>query len=56
MTGMVHDMVPDTARMRAAAGAGYSTATDLADWLVRALKMPFYRSIISVSRPASHIS
>ena len=29
------------ARMKAAAGAGYSTATDLADWLVRTLKMPF---------------
>ena len=27
--------------MKAAAGAGYSTATDLADWLVRTLKMPF---------------
>ena len=27
--------------MRAAAGGGYSTATDLADWLVRELKMPF---------------
>ena len=27
--------------MKAAAGAGYSTATDLADWLVRNLKMPF---------------
>jgi argininosuccinate lyase len=41
MTGMVRDMLPDTARMKAAAGQGYSTATDLADWLVRALKMPF---------------
>jgi argininosuccinate lyase len=41
MTGMVRDMTPDTARMKAAAGQGYSTATDLADWLVRALKMPF---------------
>ena len=28
-------------RMKAAAGAGYATATDLADWLVRTLKMPF---------------
>jgi argininosuccinate lyase len=34
-------MEPDAARMLAAAGAGYATATDLADWLVRALKMPF---------------
>jgi argininosuccinate lyase len=41
MTGMVRDMTPDIARMRAAAAEGYSTATDLADWLVRCLKMPF---------------
>ncbi|WP_158809265.1 argininosuccinate lyase [Beijerinckia sp. L45] len=41
MTGMVADLAPDTARMEAAAGAGFSTATDLADWLVRALNMPF---------------
>ena len=40
-TGMVKDMTPDAKRMKAAAGAGYATATDLADWLVRALKMPF---------------
>ncbi|HVY57195.1 MAG TPA: argininosuccinate lyase [Xanthobacteraceae bacterium] len=41
MTGMVHDMTPDERRMRKAAGEGYATATDLADWLVRELKMPF---------------
>ena len=41
MTGMIADMVPDRAAMRAAAGAGFSTATDLADWLVRALGLPF---------------
>jgi argininosuccinate lyase len=41
MAGMTRDMVPDLKRMKAAAGAGYSTATDLADWLVRTLKMPF---------------
>ena len=41
MTGMVRDIVPDEARMKAAAGEGYATATDLADWLVRTLKMPF---------------
>ena len=41
MTGMVRDLTPDAARMEAAAGAGYATATDLADWLVRTLKMPF---------------
>jgi argininosuccinate lyase len=41
MTGMVTDLVPDEARMKTAAGEGYATATDLADWLVRTLKMPF---------------
>ena len=39
--GMVSDMQPVPDRMRAAAGRGYSTATDLADWLVRALGLPF---------------
>jgi argininosuccinate lyase len=34
-------MVPDEARMKLAAGEGFATATDLADWLVRTLKMPF---------------
>jgi argininosuccinate lyase len=48
MTGMVMDMVPDESRMKAAAGEGYATATDLADWLVQALKMPF--------RDAHHIT
>ncbi len=41
MTGMVRDMTPDPDRMHAAAGLGYATATDLADWLVQNLKMPF---------------
>ena len=41
MTGMVRDLVADKARMEKAAGDGYATATDLADWLVRTLKMPF---------------
>jgi argininosuccinate lyase len=41
MTGMVEDLTPDPKRMKAAAGAGYATATDLADWLVRTLKVPF---------------
>jgi argininosuccinate lyase len=41
MTGMVADMQPDASRMKKAAGEGYATATDLADWLVRTLKMPF---------------
>jgi argininosuccinate lyase len=48
MTGMVRDIEPDAARMAAAAGEGYSTATDLADWLVRTLKLPF--------REAHHIT
>jgi len=39
--GMVRDMHPDRERMRAAAARGYSTATDLADWLVRELSLPF---------------
>ncbi len=39
--GMVRDMVPDVARMRAFAGEGFATATDLADWLVRVLRLPF---------------
>jgi argininosuccinate lyase len=41
MTGMVRDLKPDVARMRQAAGEGYATATDLADWLTRTLKLPF---------------
>ena len=39
--GMVRDMEPEAKRMKKAAGSGYATATDLADWLVRTLKMPF---------------
>jgi len=46
--GMVRDMTPDTARMREFAGSGFATATDLADWLVRVLKIPF--------RSAHHIT
>jgi argininosuccinate lyase len=48
MTGMVRDLTVDTAAMKKAAGAGYSIATDLADWLVRSLGMPF--------REAHHIT
>jgi argininosuccinate lyase len=40
-TGMVEDLEPVPERMAAVAGAGFSTATDLADWLVRALGIPF---------------
>jgi argininosuccinate lyase len=48
IAGMVRDMTPDLARMREMAGAGFATATDLADWLVRVLKLPF--------RDAHHIT
>ena len=41
IAGMVADLQPDEAKMKKAAGEGYATATDLADWLVRTLKMPF---------------
>jgi argininosuccinate lyase len=41
MTGMAADLKANPARMAAAAGVGYATATDLADWLVRRLAMPF---------------
>ena len=41
MNGMVQDMEPAPEAMAAAAGSGFSTATDLADWLVRELKLPF---------------
>jgi argininosuccinate lyase len=46
--GLVADMKPDVARMRAAAAPGFTTATDLADWLVRVLNIPF--------REAHHIT
>jgi argininosuccinate lyase len=48
VAGMVRDMAPDLARMRELAGSGFATATDLADWLVRVLKLPF--------RDAHHIT
>jgi len=41
MTGMVRDLEANPARLEQAAGEGYATATDLADWLVRVLNMPF---------------
>ena len=46
--GMVRDMTPDLARLLEFAGSGFATATDLADWLVRVLKLPF--------REAHHIT
>ncbi|MFI4973450.1 MAG: argininosuccinate lyase [Caulobacterales bacterium] len=48
MTGMAADLQPDARRMAAAAGVGYATATDLADWLVRERGLPF--------RQAHHIT
>jgi argininosuccinate lyase len=48
MAGMVADMQPNVANLAKAAGAGFSTATDLADWLVRELGLPF--------RDAHHIT
>ncbi len=41
VTGMVRDMEPNEKALAKAAGSGYATATDLADWLVRTLDMPF---------------
>lgn len=41
MTGMIRDLQPVAEKMRALAGEGFSTATDLADWLVRELRVPF---------------
>ena len=41
MTGVVGDLRPNVERLKAAAGAGHATATDLADWLVSRLGMPF---------------
>ncbi|MCJ2042294.1 argininosuccinate lyase [Methylobacterium sp. J-059] len=41
MTGMVRDLEPNAEVLARAAGSGYSTATDLADWLVRELGLPF---------------
>ncbi len=48
MTGMVGDMTPNADNLRIAAATGFSTATDLADWLVRELGLPF--------RDAHHIT
>jgi len=41
MGGMIADLAPNREALRAAAGSGFSTATDLADWLVRELALPF---------------
>ncbi|MBK5924331.1 argininosuccinate lyase [Rhodovulum sulfidophilum] len=41
MEGMVRDMTANRPALEAAAASGFSTATDLADWLVRELGLPF---------------
>ncbi|GJM03754.1 MAG: argininosuccinate lyase [Rhodomicrobium sp.] len=48
MTGMISDMEPNVERLAKSAGGGFSTATDIADWLVRVLALPF--------RDAHHIT
>jgi argininosuccinate lyase len=50
MAGMVGDLEPDLPKMKAAASAGYATATDLADWLTRELKTPFRDAHLLVGR------
>ena len=50
MTRMVAEAEFDTRRMKAAAGAGFATATDLADWLVRVLHLPFRKAHHAVGR------
>ena len=44
MTGMIRDLTVNVDVLKAAAGAGFTTATDIADWCVRALRMPFRRA------------
>lgn len=41
LNGMINDLTPHAEKMRALAGADFSTATDLADWLVKNLRLPF---------------
>jgi argininosuccinate lyase len=50
MTRMTAEARFDTARMKAAAGEGFATATDLADWLVRVLHLPFRKAHHAVGR------
>jgi argininosuccinate lyase len=52
--GIVRDLEPDEKRMKAAAGEGYSTATDLADFLVRKLAMPFREAHEITGKIVSH--
>lgn len=41
LTGMIKDLAPNKEKMAASAGGGFSTATDIADWLVRVINLPF---------------
>lgn len=41
LTGMIEDMHPNKEKMAKSAGGGFSTATDIADWLVRVINLPF---------------
>lgn len=50
MTGMIETVAFNRAAMREAAARGFSTATDLADWLVRELKLPFRQAHEVVGR------
>src|SRR5579871_362287 len=52
--GMVRDLVPDEKRMKAAAAEGYATATDLADFLVQKLGLPFREAHEIVGRVVAH--
>jgi argininosuccinate lyase len=54
MTGIIDDLEPNVEVLRKAAGAGYATATDLADWLVRVLGMPFREAHHVVGRIVLH--
>jgi argininosuccinate lyase len=56
VTGLVLDMTPNLEAMRAAAGSGYSTATDLADWLVREAGVPFREAHHATGRLVSEAS
>jgi len=54
MAGMVSDMTPNKDKLAAAAGAAFSTATDLADWLVMSLNMPFRDAHHVTGRVVAH--
>ncbi len=60
MTGMVEDLVANREKMRASANAGFSTATDIADWLVKQANIPFREAhhitgqIVALGRAEGH--